>query len=246
MLPDHAIPSSATRGAISVGSVQTGLVSPTLALETEVPVEGSPRPRVGGPRGYRLVAFVALIVCGLFAAHVWYQRGTRPGVGQCRSGCALRRGESCGQFRRRHGERAEGRASSSRRRAPNTQPASACNMRSSGGGQEQSGIGTADGSIPGSIPIGAHGIRVAEPALPSSPGKSCSPRPIAPVPQPSCVEQLQRSANGRSTTWLVVTVTAHRPGGWSVTHITVRYRSWLRTRTATSGYVVTGRASAPS
>lgn len=102
-------------------------------------------------------------------------------------------------------------------------------------GPGQSGIGDADGSIPGSTPLGAHGIRVAQPA-PDNVQESCTGGTTAtlctPPPQPDHVGQ----------TALVVTVTSRSPGPWSVSHITVTYRSWRRTRTATSTYVVTGRA----
>jgi hypothetical protein len=111
-------------------------------------------------------------------------------------------------------------------------------------GPHQLGIGTADGTIAGSTPLGTSGIRVAQPTRRSS-QTACTVPPIGASSEPTCKES-PRSQPDHGSTWLVVTVTPHSPGRWSVTHITVRYHSWWRTRTATSGYVVNGQASAPS
>jgi hypothetical protein len=212
-------------------------------LESEVPVDVSPRPPARRVLGYRVVAVVALVTCGLFAAHVWYQGGTRLELASAAQGVhpvPVGRAVSFGVDMTTSG-------------GPSVVVEAASSKYSAGirvryaivrKGPYELGIGTANGTIPGSTPLGTHGIRVAQPAQRLS-QTACTVPPAGASIQSTCAQPPQVFEPDRGSTWLVVTVTATRPGPWSVTHITVRYHSWWRTRTAISGYVVTGRASAP-
>jgi hypothetical protein len=103
-------------------------------------------------------------------------------------------------------------------------------------GPGHAGIGIADGTVPGSTPLGAHGVTVAQPA-PDNPHESCTT--AGPTTPPVCTPP---PPPDRGQTQLVVTITPRGAGPWSVSKITVTYRSSSRSRTATSSYVVTGRA----
>jgi hypothetical protein len=109
-------------------------------------------------------------------------------------------------------------------------------------GPGEPGIGTANGTIPGATPLGTHGIRAAQREVRGA-TTACTVPPVGERAESTCTQPVSPPRTDLGATWLVVTVTARRPGPWSVTHITVTYRSWWRTRTATSNYHVTGRAS---
>jgi hypothetical protein len=206
--------------------------------------QAAPSARVRRFSWARVVVVVAIVGVGLFAAQVWYQGGTRLRMDSARLGVhsiAVGRPVSFGVGLTTSGGHGVVVASASSKHSANISLRYAIIHTGPG----EVGIGTVDGTIPGSTPLGAHGIRVAQPAPPSGPEAACTPPPIGASIQPKCTQPPFRSQRDHGTTWLVVTVTARSPGPWSVTHITARYHSWWRTRTATSGYVVTGQASAP-
>jgi hypothetical protein len=222
----------------------TSHVSRTLtAIESEGSVDVGPRPRVRRFSGCRVVAVIALVSTGLFAAHVWYQGGTRlelASAGQGVHAVPVGREVSFGVGMTTSGGPSVVVEGANSKHSANISVHYAIIRK----GPHQLGIGTADGTIAGSTPLDTSGIRVAQPARRSS-QTACTVPPIGASTPPTCKES-PRSQPDYGSTWLVVTVTPRRPGPWSVTHITVRYQSWWRTRTATSGYVVSGRASAPS
>jgi hypothetical protein len=223
----------------------TAYVSRTLtAMESEGSVDVGPRPSVRRFSGFRWVAVIALVSTGLFAAHVWYQGGTRLELASAGLGVhavPVGRAVSFGVGLTTSGGPSVVVEAANSKHSANVSVHYAIIRR----GPHQLGIGTADGTIAGSTPLGTNGIRVAQPAQ-RSPQTVCTVPPIGASSRATCTEPRRGSQPDHGSTWLVVTVTARSPGPWSVTHITVRYHSWWRTRTATSGYVVSGRASAPS
>jgi hypothetical protein len=210
----------------------------------ESAAETAPSERVRRFSWTRVVVVVTVVGVGLFAAQVWYQGGTRLRMDSAGLGVhsvPVGRPVSFGVGLTTSGGPSVVVESVSAKHSANISLRYAIIRR----GPHQLGIGSVDGTIPGSTPLGAHGIRVAQPAPPSGPEVSCTPPPIGPSTTPKCTQPPFRSQPDHGATWLVVTVTARSSGPWSVTHITARYHSWWRSRTAASGYVVTGRASAP-
>jgi hypothetical protein len=184
----------------------------------------------------RAVAAAAIVAVGLFAAHVWYQGGTRLKMDGAGLGIHPVPVGSSVSFGVGLTTRGGPKVVVERARAKHT---SNVDLRYSiiRVGPGHAGIGTADGTVPGSTQLGTRGIPVAQPAR-ADVHESCTtagpstPSVCTPPPPPD-----------RGQTQLVVTVTPRSPGPWSVSDITVTYRSWWRTRSATSTYVVTGQAT---
>lgn len=231
--------------ALLAGSGHTAYVSRTLtAVESEVSVDLVPRRRGRRFSGFRAVVVIALVSTGFFAAHAWYQGGTRLELDSAGLGVhsvPVGRSVSFGVGLTTSGGPSVVVDAASSNHSPNIRVRYSIVRR----GPHQLGIGTTDGTVPGSRPLGTSGIRVAQPARRSS-QTACTVPPIGASSSSTCTQPQLGAQPDRGSTWLVVTVTPSSPGPWSVTHITVRYHSWWRTRTATSGYVVNGRTKAPS
>ena len=133
------------------------------AVESEISVDVGRQRRVRRFSGFGVVAVIALASAGLFAAHVWYQGGTRlelDGAGLGVHSVPVGRAVSFGVgMSTRGGPRVVVEAASSKHSA-NLSVHYAIIRRA----PHQLGIGTADGTIAGSTPLGSKGIRVAQPA----------------------------------------------------------------------------------
>jgi hypothetical protein len=183
-----------------------------------------------------IAAVIGIVLVLLFSAHLWHQTGTRlsmDGGGLGMSPRPIGSSLSFGVGMTTHGGSIVVVEQASAKHSSNIDVDYAI-IHFAG----TRGIGTADGAIPGATPLGARGIRVAQPA-PDSMYESCTapgPGNIPPVCTPPAPPD-------RGLTQLIVTVTARSPGPWSVSDITVRYRSGWRTRSAKSTYVVRGEAT---
>lgn len=96
------------------------------------------------------------------------------------------------------------------------------------------GVGFQFEPVRGAIPLTGAGVSVAAPAPPRT-ETTCTT--AGPNTASRCTPA---SGPDLGATWLVVTVTRLKPGPWSVSHVTVHYRSWLRNRTATSSMIADG------
>jgi hypothetical protein len=182
------------------------------------------------------VGVVAMFAVGLFVAHVWYQGGTRLVMDGARLGVhpvSVGSSVSFGVDLTTHGGPSVVAERATARHTSNVEVQYAIIRFEPG----HAGIGTADGPVPGSTPLGTRGISVAQPASVEL-HESCTT--AGPATPPVCTPP---PPPDRGHTQLVVTITPRGPGPWSVSDITVTYQSWRRTRTARSTYVVTGQAT---
>ena len=101
------------------------------------------------------------------------------------------------------------------------------------------GVGFQYEPLRGAIPLIGAGVRVAAPAPPQAETTCTTAGPNTPS---RCTPA---SGLDLGATWLVVTVTRLKPGPWSVSHVSVHYRSWLRNRTATSSMIASSDSVGP-
>jgi hypothetical protein len=207
------------------------LLVSVVSIAAEQTAEAEPPPRSDHRRLFWALTLAILVCVGLFAAHGWYQGGTRvemDGAGLGVHPVPVGSDVSFGVGLTTRGGRSVVVDAAMAKHSANVDLHFAI-IRT---GPGQLGIGTSDGTIVGATPIGARGIRVAQPGFNRAPTTCTTAGPVAPAQCKPVV-----SPSDDEHTWLVVTVTPRSPGPWSVTQITVRYHSWWRTRTATSRYV---------
>jgi len=191
----------------------------------------------------RAAFVVAVVGIGLFAAHLWYQGGTRLGTGSEGLGVhpvAVGVPVSFGVGLTTRGGPSVFVESATARHSANVDLRYSIIATTAG----ESGIGTADGTIPGAKLLDGHGIRVEQAERVLRGTETTAPAATGSVSATNESAARARLSSDQGATWLVVTVTARRPGPWTVSHITVHYRSWWRNRSVTADYDVTGRAPA--
>ena len=201
----------------------------TLEATPDGPAAAKPRRRVG-----RVLVAVALVASVLVPANLWFRGGTHltvpGGYGYGVSTISVGQSVTFGVQMETSGGPSVVVKSASSDHPSNVSVRYAIIHTAPGA----PGVGFQYEPVGGAIPLTGGGVRVAAPAPPRTETTCTTAGPNTPS---RCTPA---SGPDLGATWLVVTVTRLKPGPWSVSHITVNYRSWWRNRTATSSMIADG------